>query len=167
MKIYRRESDNYEICDVLDRDAAWVLQEYGPGFVEYIPAGPTMEDLCGEKCKQCNAFLNGKLSAGFVYGGNTYQINGDAQDSIGKRATYAGWNKADPITFPWLEPYSRGWWDVTNTWHPMTVDEFMLFAKAVSDYVSACAACCRDHKSAITTENCETYDYTTGWPVNS
>lgn len=126
------------------------------------PQPPTEEHVC----QACTDYYGGKLDAGFVYLGVTYQINGEAQDNIGKRATYAGWSTQDPITFPWVEPYSLGWWDISNVWHAMTANEFMLFAKAVSDYVSACAACFRNHKNAITAENCATYDYTTGWPVN-
>lgn len=126
----------------------------------------TLEELLAKTRVMCSEYMSAKLAAGFVYGGNTYQVDGDAQDNIGKRATYAGWSKLDPLTFPWVDPYSLGWWDIVNVWHPMTAEEFMLFAKAVSDYVSECAACCRNHKNLITPENCATYDYTTGWPVN-
>lgn len=121
---------------------------------------------CKECCHACEQYMADKISSGFVYGGNTYQINGSAQEAIGKRAIYAGWSVQDPVTFPWGDPYSLGWWDIFNIWHAMTAAEFRLFAKSVSDYVSACASCCRTHKSAITTLNYSTYDYTTGWPVN-
>ncbi len=125
-----------------------------------------VSDVQNKKRKNVDAHCSGVLEAGFNYAGNIYQNSVDAQNNIGIRAIYAGWSIQDPTTFPWVEPYSLGWWDVSNVWHAMTAAEFMLFAKAVSDYVSACAACCRNHKNAITQENCITYDYTTGWPVN-
>lgn len=154
-----------EIIAIPDGYDFTYCQEWGLGInggvVERV-----VNDLQNKKCKDVDAYCSDVLEAGFIYAGNIYQINGDAQDNIGKRATYAGWSKQDPITFPWIEPYSLGWWDIDNIWHPMTADEFMLFAKAVSDYVSACAACLREHKNAVTGENCVTYDYTTGWPVN-
>lgn len=166
MEIYKRDADGFEVQDAANRGVEWASATYGGAFILRGPEVPTAEEVCLLKCKQCNVFLSEKLSAGFIYGGFTYQINGDAQDNIGKRATYAGWSNQDPITFPWVEPYSLGWWDISNTWHAMTANGFMLFAKAVSDYVSACAACCRNHKTAITPLNCQTFDYTTGWPVN-
>lgn len=133
-------------------------------------------------CTSCEELITAKFSSGFMYGGYTYQVNGDARSSIGDRAIYAGWSNADPVTFPWVEPYSLGWWDVNNIWHAMTAAEFMLFGKAVSDYVSACFVCCRAHKNALgaicgnalltDTEKMtamEAYmatDALTGWPVN-
>lgn len=141
--------------------------------------------VCSDCCNGVNQIMADKLALGFEYpsaSGIIYQINGDAQDSIGKRATYAGWSNADPIAFPWVPPYSLGWWDANNTWHAMTAVEFMLFGKAVSDYVSACAACCRGHKTALETicnnalltdaeKNAamDAYlatDALAGWPVN-
>ncbi|MFA7256040.1 MAG: hypothetical protein WC047_00495 [Kiritimatiellales bacterium] len=118
-----------------------------------------------EKCAIVSTFSSSKYSEGIVYGGNTYQIDGESQKTIGLRVSYAMNSVSDPTTFPWGHPYDKGWWDVNNAYHAMTAAEFMVFAKAVSDYCSCLACCAREHKSAITVENCETYDYSTGWPV--
>lgn len=131
-----------------------------------VPTTSELPDLVSNVKNKCLEILQKKISNGFLYSGNLYQIDRSSQDNIGKRAIYAGWSVQDPITFPWIEPYSLGWWDVNNTWHQMSAQEFTLFAKAVSDYVSACTACCRNHQNSITLENCETYDYTAGWPLN-
>jgi hypothetical protein len=45
MKTYRRETDNKEIHDFLDRNLAWVAAVYGEGFVEVSPTPPTVSDL--------------------------------------------------------------------------------------------------------------------------
>lgn len=104
---------------------------------------------CTARCGECESLYKTKLSLGLVHGGFTYQIDGSAQDSIGKRATYANLSVQDTVTYPWGDPYSRGWWDTSNVYHAMTAAQFLAFAKAVSDYVSVCAACCRDHKNAL------------------
>lgn len=141
--------------------------------------------VCSDCCNGVSQIMSDKLSIGFEYpsaSGIIFQINETAREAIGQRAIYAWWSNADPVTYPWSAPYSLGWWDVTNTWHVMTAAEFMLFAKAVSDYVSACAACCRGHKTALETicnnalltdaeKNAAMTSYLAvdalaGWPVN-
>lgn len=138
-------------------------------YMDWLAAGNTplpIDAVTADEVRQgCVDYFCDKMDAGFSYLGVTYQINSAAQADIGNRAIYATLSKGDPVTFPWGDPYYRGWWDVLNVYHAMTADEFLLFAKAVSDYVSTCAACCRDHKNAITPENCTTYDYTLNWPL--
>jgi hypothetical protein len=165
MKTYRRETDNKEIHDFLDRNLAWVAAVYGEGFVEVSPTMPTAEENIVACCKTITEFANAKYAAGLEYLGNTYQIGKDAVQDIGHREQYAAHSVADPVGYPWSAPYNKGWWDVTNTWHPMTAAEFMAFAKTVSDYCSCVACCARDHKNAVTALNHATYDYSTGWPV--
>lgn len=157
--VMRANAANYGF---LPADIEW-LEVTEEQYLALKAAEPDTEAI---RKKKVDCHCSEMLSAGFVYGGATYQIDGDAQEAIGKRAIYADWSVQDPATFPWVEPYSLGWWDVLNVWHGMTAAEFRLFAKAVSDYVSDCAARCRNHKNAITPLNCATYDYTTGWPVN-
>jgi len=116
-------------------------------------------------CKEISDFADSKYAAGIVYLGNTYQIDERSQARIDYRADYARLNIVDPVTYPWGDPYNKGWWDVNNAWHAMTAAEFLAFAKAVNDYCSCISACCTDHKNAVTALNCATYDYSTGWPV--
>lgn len=114
----------------------------------------------------CSEYCAGIFASGRIYEGATFQICGESQRAIAARATYALANKIDPVNFPWVSPYSDGWWDINNVVlaSTTTVDGFLAFAKNISDYCSACAKCCRDHKSAVTPENCATYDFSAGWP---
>lgn len=114
---------------------------------EAVATGPVAR--CSSRCSECETLYKSKLTPGLAHGGFTYQIDGSAQDSIGKRATYANLSVQDAVTYPWGDPYSRGWWDTSNVYHAMTAAQFLAFAKAVSDYVSVRAACCRDHKNAL------------------
>ena len=111
----------------------------------------------------CSMFF----STGFTYETKTFQICGESQRRIAARTTYALASKINAVAFPWVSPHSDGWWDVGNVVlsSTQTVDGFLAFAKAASDYCAACSKCCRDHKSAVTAENCTTYDYSAGWPV--
>ena len=136
----------------------------GANFINpqpHTPSSPTemkmkIEDHCS------NMF-----SAGLVYEAKTFQMCGKSQQKIASRATYAALHKIDAVAFPWIAPYSNGWWDVNDAVlaSTQTADGFLAFAKAASNYCSACDKCCRDHKSAVTVENCTTYNYSTGWPV--
>jgi len=48
MRIYRRESDNFEVQDFLDKGLDWVTETYGAGFVEVaapIKLEPTYAQL--------------------------------------------------------------------------------------------------------------------------
>ena len=132
-------------------------------LVTISPAG-SME----KKCSDIDTHCSGLFSSGRVYQTKTFQICGESQRFIAARATYASLHKIDPVTFPWTAPYSDGWWDVDNVVlaSTQTVDGFLAFAKSVSDYCAACYKCKRDHKNAVTAENCVIYNYSTGWPVN-
>lgn len=125
----------------------------------------TIEENVMACCKEIIDFAGAKYAAGLAYGGNTYQLTIESQKLVGLRAIYAMNSITDPINFPWGDPYNKGWWDTDNAYHAMTAAEFMAFARAVSDYCSCIACCCRDHKNAVTAENCATYDYSGGWPV--
>ncbi len=120
----------------------------------------------GSVCDSIDSYCDSHMNAGFSYLGAVYQVDADSQRTITSRATYAVLNKMDAVTFPWNTPYSDGWKDAENVWHAMTGADFLAFAKAVSDFCSACYKCCSDHKAAVTTLNYATYDYSTGWPSN-
>lgn len=148
------EVDNSVICGMLLIDGAYCLP---PPLVTQASKRTEVDCHCASV-----------LSSGFSYGGTTFQASVESQRRIAARATRALANKIDAVTFPWVAPHSDGWWDVNNIvlTSTQTVDGFLAFAKAFGDYCSACEKCKRDHKSAITPENCATYNYTTGWPVN-
>lgn len=116
-------------------------------------------------CKEIEDFANAKYAAGIVYLGNTYQIDDVSRTEIGLRSIYATNSNIDPISFPWIDPFDRGWRDVANVYHAMTAVEFMAFGKAVSYYCACIKCCCWDHCASVTAENHATYDYSTGWPV--
>lgn len=128
--------------------------------------GVTTEAIFSDVKKKIQNYSDSLFGAGFSYQGVVYQIDENSQNRIHKRFSYASNSVIDPVAFPWVDPYSKGWRCVNNDWHVMTAQEFFLFGKLVSDYCSKIIACCFDHKNAITIENCATYDYTTGWPVN-
>lgn len=128
-------------------------------------SNPTPVVTVQSKCAEIEEYCNAKFAAGLAYNLATFQIDDESQKRINMRASYALASKLDPVASPWGTTYAAGWWDSSNIYHAMTVDEFLAFAKAVSDYSSACAKCCRDHKSAVTPENCATYDFSAGWPA--
>lgn len=65
MKIYRRESDGFEVQDANARDLAWVTATYGGGFVEIIPPTPTPAELCTaaclSRCQEVDALYSTKM----------------------------------------------------------------------------------------------------------
>lgn len=133
-----------------------------------IPLPASIEDTVEVTKTAVDNHCAGMFTSGFVYGGVTFKACGESQRRVAARAMRALANKVDAATFPWVSPHSDGWWDINNVVlaSTQTVDGFLAFSKAFGDYCSACEKCKRDHKNAITQENCATYDYTTGWPVN-
>jgi len=60
MTHFRRDSDNFEVQDSLDRDLAWVIATYGDGFVEVPPHIPTAEELAvAAETKRIDALWQG------------------------------------------------------------------------------------------------------------
>lgn len=139
--------------------------EIGETYSATMPS-PTPEYEQKMTCCAIDDYCDAHMGAGFSYLGAVYQVDADSQREITSRAAYATLNKIDATNFPWGTPYSDGWKDAANVWHAMTGADFLAFAKAVSDFCSACYKCCSDHKAAVTTLNYATYDYSTGWPSN-
>lgn len=156
-------NDESGFVEVPDNVICGMIQD-GANFINPQSALPSSP---AEMKMKIDAHCSNMFSAGLVYEAKTFQMCGESQQRIAARATYAALHKIDPVTFPWLAPYSDGWWDVNNVVlaSTQTGDGFLAFAKAASNYCSACSKCCRDHKSAVTTENCATYNYSAGWPV--
>jgi len=88
MKIYRRNSDNFEVHDSQNRDLSWVESVYGEGFVVVDP-GPTIDDLRAAKKALIEKERKSKENQGVIYNGIRYSGSQDTRVAMNEAVQFA------------------------------------------------------------------------------
>lgn len=164
MKIYRRESDGFEVQDAADRDLAWVTSVYGDGFSEHIPDGPTTVSI---KLSAVEVLYTSKFysntEALFPSGTKVIQFRDEADFRAFERIVLAAITRQAAQR----ENATVDFRTEDNVTQTLPASEFIPVALDVLDAKQAIWKVKTAHKDAInelTEEQAALYDETVGWP---
>jgi hypothetical protein len=129
---------------------------------------------CEERCKEVDILREIKYKTTMSHGGTTWQVDRSSQAGIQFRESYAMAVLLDPLVdpppdVPWTGGYLT-WRDADNNDVTFaTAQNFISFAKAVSDHCNVIFAQATAHKDALrgmvdpTIADINNYDITGGW----
>lgn len=151
---YDGNGDQITINEInVSPDPAWTIE----------PPPISLQQAIEAKQAEIKALYNDKIADGFVYGGNTYQINTNSRLDMTAVMTdfLAGASNA----------HGGYWRSQDNVMVAMNDTEVQAFIVAVKAYMAAIYAAQWTHKDVVSgladVAAVEAYDITTGWPVNS
>ena len=102
-----------------------------------------------------------------TYNGTEWPCDDLAQQNVSYRSSYAALSQTVPEAFPWTGIYTK-WIDPTGSSVTFaTALDFLIFAKAISDYCNLVFARTNELKVIVnssTMEQINALDITVGWP---
>lgn len=120
----------------------------------------SLDDLKSEIKLKISSLRDQKFKDGFVYEGQTFQIDTDAQkDMLSMQMQFSIGNDS---------AYDGYWMDAQNQPKVMTKAQAQAFFQAAFTFVKGLKGAAWTHKAAIdalqSKEDCNAYDFIIGWP---
>jgi hypothetical protein len=120
----------------------------------------TLAEIKEKQKSAVSALRDQKYKNGFVYDGQKFQIDTDAQkDMLSMQTQFILGNDS---------AYDGFWMDAANAPKVMTKEQAQAFFQAAFTYVKGIKGAAWTHKAVIdaitTKEDCRAYDFSQGWP---